>query len=95
MDGRTDGTMNRCKPVYPTLFQSGDIKMQAKIRLLQQKEQSDQDLHCLQTVRISKSDDETSPLQWNVGIFTINAVLLQSDTYLKFHTANFINSIIK
>ena len=25
-DGRTDGMMDRCKPVYPPLFQSGGIK---------------------------------------------------------------------
>ena len=24
-DGRTEGTMDRCKPVYPPLFQSGGI----------------------------------------------------------------------
>ena len=33
-DGRTDGTTDRCKPVYPPLFQSGGIKTLKTIIIL-------------------------------------------------------------
>ena len=31
-DGRTDGTRDRCKPVYPPLFQSGGIIIHTKFQ---------------------------------------------------------------
>ena len=34
MDGKTDGMTDRCKPVYPPLFQSGGIKTAKGIILL-------------------------------------------------------------
>ena len=37
MDGRTDGTTDRCKAVYPPLFQSGGIKKNEHYRIARLK----------------------------------------------------------
>ena len=44
--GRTDGTTDRCKPVYPPLFQSGGIMTLVQMALILSKLKSNDPLFC-------------------------------------------------